>query len=191
MINWKSILTAIFVSFTIFFFNAGMSFSHDPVFPAEKLKTLFPQAQSFEQKNLYISDEQRAKIEGQLKSRLPEEDLKPSIYLAIVKDRPETPPKKAGAIIFIDAQGEGGKIEMGVVVGGKGDIIKVRIFENNEPPKLLDQSFLKQFEGKKAADSFKVGSDITAPEAVAKSAQAVASGARRGLLIINEMFRKK
>jgi len=191
MAKWKSILTALCVSTITLFFNAGAAFSHDLVFPAEKLKTLFPLAQSFEQKNLYISDEQRAKIEGPLKSRLPEEDLKPSIYLAIVKDSPETPPRKAAAIIFIDAQGEGGKIEMGVVVGGKGDIIKVRIFENRESPKLLDQSFLKQFEGKKAADSFKVGSDITAPDAAAKSAQTIASGAKRGILIINEMFRKK
>ena len=191
MAKWKSILATIGVSAALIVFNAGASLSHDLVFPAEKLKTLFPQAQSFEQKDLYISDEQRAKIEGQLKSRLPEEDLKPSIYLAIIKDRPETPPKKAAAIIFIDSQGERGKIEMGVVVGGKGELIKVRLFENKEPDQLTLPSFLKQFEGKKAADSFKVGSDITAPEAVAKSAQAVASGARRGLLIINEMFRKK
>lgn len=191
MVNWKSILTAIFVSFTIFFFNAGASFSHDLVFPSEKLKMLFPQAQSFEQKNLYISDEQRAKIEGQLKSRLPEEDLKPSIYLAIVKDRPETPSKKAAAIIFIDAQGEGGKIEMGVVVNGKGELIKVHLFENKEPEAISRPAFLKQFEGKKASDPFKAGTDITATGASLKSAQAVASGARRGLLVINELFRKK
>lgn len=191
MTKWKSILTSFCVITTVFFLSAGASFPHDLVFPAEKLKTLFPSAHSFEQKNLYISDEQRARIEGLLKSRLPEEDLKPSIYLAIVKDRPETPPRKAAAIIFIDAQGEKGKIEMGVVVGEKGELLKVHLFENKEPDQLTRPAFLKQFEGKKAADSFKVGSDITAPDAVAKSGQAVASGARRGILIINEMFRKK
>ncbi|MHB8879876.1 MAG: hypothetical protein ACYC69_00035 [Thermodesulfovibrionales bacterium] len=191
MTKWKSILAALCVSITTLFFNAGAAFSHDLVFPAEKLKTLFPLAQSFEQKNLYISDVQRAKIEGPLKGRLHEEDLKPSIYLAIVKDSPDTPPRKAAAIIFIDAQGEKGKIEMGVVVGGKGELLKVQLFENKEADQLTRPAFLKQFEGKKAGDSFKVGSDITAPDAAAQSAQAVASGAKRGILIINEMFRKK
>ncbi len=170
---------------------SSLSYAHDLVWPGEKLKALYPGAVSFEQKNLYVSDEQRAIIEKTLGGRLPQEDLRPSIYFAVVKDRPETPPKKAAAIIFIDAQGEGGKIEMGVVVSGRGDLMKVRIFENKESPKLLDQSFLKQFEGKKASESFKVGTDINAPRGSEKSAQAIASGARRGILIINEMFRKK
>jgi len=167
------------------------STAHDLVWPGEKLKALYPEAVSFEQKNLYVSDEQKAAIERALGSKLPEEDLKPSIYLAVVKATPDAPPRKAAAMMFIDAQGEGGKIEMGVVVSGKGELLMVRIFENKESQKLLGKSFLKQFEGKKASESFKVGMDITAPKAVVKSAKAVASGARRGLIIINEMFRKK
>ncbi len=191
MAKWKALLTAIGISTAIIFFTAGASSSHDPVFPAEKLKTLFPLALSFEQKNLYISDEQRAMIEGQLKSRLPEEDLRPSIYLAIVKDHPDSPPQKAAAIIFIDARGEGGKIEIGIVVSGRGKLIRVHVFENKEPEKLSRSDFLRQFEGKKASDMFQVGSDIQAPAGTEGSAQAIASGARRGLLIIEELFRKR
>lgn len=172
-------------------FFAVVSFAHDLVWPGEKLKALFPQAESFEQKNLYVSDEQRTAIEKALGSRLPEEDLKPSIYLAVVRSSPEAPPRKAAAMMFIDAHGEGGKIEMGVVVGGKGEIMKIYIFENKESEKLLQPQFLRQFEHKKASDLFKVGADISAPHGREKSAQAIASGARRGLLIINEMFRKK
>lgn len=186
-----SLVVSVLAILTSVLLISSLSYAHDLVWPGEKLKTLYPGAVSFEQKNLYVSDEQKAVIEKALGGRLPQEDLRPSIYFAVVKDRPETPPKKAAAIIFIDAQGEGGKIEMGIVVSGKGDIMKVRIFENKESPKLLDQSFLKQFEGKKASESFKVGIDINAPGAMVKSAQAVASGARRGILIINEMFRKK
>ncbi|MFI5294305.1 MAG: hypothetical protein ACHQ0Y_04700 [Thermodesulfovibrionales bacterium] len=188
--KWPSLVSA-FAVITSVLLISSLGYAHDLVWPGEKLRALFPKAESFEQKNLYVSDEQKAVIEKALGGRLPAEDLRPSIYFAAVKDRPEASPKKAAAIIFIDALGEGGKIEMGVVVSGKGDIMKVRIFENKESPKLLDQSFLKQFEGKKASESFKVGTDITAPAAMVKSAQAVASGARRGLLIINEMFRKK
>jgi hypothetical protein len=164
--------------------------AHDLVWPGEKLKALYPDAVSFEQKNLYVSDAQKTGIEKALGSRLPEEDLKPSIYLASVKDHPETPSKKVAAIIFIDAYGEGGKIEMGVVVNGKGELVKIHLFENKEPERITQQAFSKQFEGKKASEAFRVGTDITAPRSAEKSAQAVASGARRGMLIINELFRK-
>ena len=70
-----------------FLFLAAGSYAHDLVWPGEKLKILFPQATSFEQKNLYVSDEKKAFIEKDLGGRLPEEDLKPSIYLAIVKEQ--------------------------------------------------------------------------------------------------------
>lgn len=176
---------------TAFLFFAASSFAHDLVWPGEKLKVLFPQAEFFEQKNLYVSDEQKASLEKALGGRLPEEDLKPSIYFAIVRNMPDAPPRKAGAIIFIDGHGDGGKIEMGVVVSGKGELMKVQIFENKESPKLLEPAFLRQFEGKKASDPFKTGDDIKAPAGTDKAAQSIASGARRGLFIINELFRMK
>ncbi|HBR21775.1 MAG TPA: hypothetical protein DD713_04305, partial [Nitrospiraceae bacterium] len=166
-------LTIIFLLFFV-----QVSFAHDLVWPGEKLKALFPLAESFEQKNLYVSDEQRAALEKTLGYRLPEEDLKPSIYLAIVRDSQSSNPRKATAMMFIDAHGEGGKIEMGVVVSGKGDLMKVHIFENKEAEKLLQPQFLKQFENKKSSDLFKVGADISAPAGREKSAQAIASGAR-------------
>lgn len=169
----------------------SISRAHDLVWPGEKLKALFPQAESFEQKNLYVSDEQKANIEKTLGSRLQEEDMKPSIYLAVVRASAGAPPRKAAAMMFIDAHGDGGKIEMGVVVSGKGDLMKIHLFENRESDKLLQASFLKQFESKKASDPFKAGNDIKAPAGLEKPAQAIASGAKRGLLIINEMFRKK
>jgi len=97
------ILTVIAVTTMFMFFHACASFSHDVIFTAEKLKTFFPHAQSFGRRNLSPSDAGRARIEGQLKNRLPEEYLKPSIYGALFKELPETPPEKTAAIIFIDA----------------------------------------------------------------------------------------
>jgi hypothetical protein len=170
---------------------ATAAYSHDLMWPGEKLKSLFPQAESFEQKNLYVSDEQKAALEKALGSRLPEEDMKPSIYLAVVRSAPDGPVRKAAALMFVDAHGENGKIEMGVVVSGKGDLVKVQLFENKESEMLSQTAFLSQFAGKAGSDSFRVGADIKAPAGQEKSAQAVASGARRGMLIINEMFRKK
>lgn len=167
------------------------NYGHDLRWPGEKLKTLFPQAETFEQKNLYVSDEQRKNIENALGSKLPEEDLQPSIYLAIVRNSPDAPPKKAAAIIFIDAYGKGGKIEMGVVVSGRGGLVKVLIFENSEMEDIKRPVFLDQFTGKKEGDPFKTGEDISYSALERESAQAIASGAKRGLLIINETFKKK
>jgi hypothetical protein len=183
----KKIKSALVLSIFLFFIFPVLSSAHDLVWPGEKLKAMFPQAESFEQKNLYVSDEQRGRIESALGSKLPEEDLKPSIYLAVVRSSADSPPRKAAAMMFIDAYGEGGKVEMGVVVGGKGDIMKVLVFENNESREVTSDAFLKQLEGKKASDSF----TVKAPAGKEKPAQAIASGAKRGLLIINEMFRKK
>ncbi|SPQ01195.1 hypothetical protein NBG4_460018 [Candidatus Sulfobium mesophilum] len=181
-----------FIGFLISLFLASGAHTHDLVWPAEKLKALFPQAASFEQKNLYMSEEHRSSIEKALGSRLPEEDLKPSIYFAIIKTGSDSPPRKAAAIMFVDvAGGEGGKIEMGVAVSGNGELMKVILFENKETEKVTRPSLIKQFDGKKASEPFKVGTDISAPTGSEKSAQAIASGARRGLLIINEMFRMK
>ncbi len=167
------------------------SYGHDLVWPGEKLKSLFPTAESFEQKNLFLSDEQRKNIESALGSRLPEEDLQPSIYLAVVRSGPDAPRKKAAAIMFIDAYGKGGKIEMGIVVSGRSELMKILIFENREAENLRQPAFLAQFSGKKAGEPFKTGEDITSPAREEKSAQAIASGAKRGLLIINEVFKKK
>ena len=169
----------------------SVNYGHDLVWPGEKLKALFLQAVCFEQRNLYVSDEQRKNIEASLGSKLPEEDLRPSIYLAVVRKSSDSPPKKAAAIIFIDAYGKGGKVEMGIVVSGKGILEKVLIFENNEAESIRQTLFLEQFAGKKAGDPFKTGEDISYPALEGKSAQAIASGAKRGVLIINEMFRKK
>ena len=177
--------------FTFLIFVGGLATAHDLVWPGEKLKALVPQAVSFEQKNLYVSDDEKAAIEKTLGGRLPEEDLKPSVYFAIVKPNENARPRKAAVIIFIDAVGEGGKIEMGVVVSGKGELMKVQLFENREPKALSQVDFLSQFEDKKASDKFKVNSDVRAPRGTEKSAQAIASGARRGLIIINELFRRQ
>jgi hypothetical protein len=168
-----------------------VSFAHDLVFPAEKLNTLYPEAISFEQKDLYMSDQQRIRIEEKLAVSLPEEDLKPSIYFVIAKQTEDAPPRKVAVIMFIDAYGDGGKIEIGVVVGRKGELIKMLLFENKESASLTTRSFLNQYEGKKAADLFVVGKDIVSPAGDEKTAQSIASGARRGALIINELLRKK
>jgi hypothetical protein len=58
----KTLKTILFLLLLIPLYTS-VSFGHDLVWPGEKLKALFPQAESFEQRNLYVSDEQRKHIE--------------------------------------------------------------------------------------------------------------------------------
>lgn len=167
------------------------AYGHDTVWPGEKLQAMYPAAQSFEQRNLYVSDTQKARIEAVLGATLPEEDLKPSIYLAVVRKDVDDRPRREAILLFIDAQGQGGVVETGIVVNTRGELAAVRIFENREPEAIRGKSFLDQFAGKTAAAPFAVGQDIAAPPGLEKTAQAIASGARRGLLIVDELFRRK
>jgi hypothetical protein len=189
----KHLLTGIgFMSLlaTLILFSSYEAFGIHPVWPGNKLKIIFPGAVSFEQKKLFILDEQEQRIEEMLGFQVRDEDLWPSIYLAVQRKTPDERPKKVAAIIFVKAYGEGGKIELGVVVGRKGTLVRVHIFENNEPEVIASTDFLEQFKGKKAGDSFQVGRDIVSPEKHKRSAQAIASGAKKGLVIINEMLRR-
>src|SRR5512147_616165 len=94
--KWSLLLSAL-AAIILVLLISSLSYAHDLVWPGEKLKILYPGAVSFEQKNLYVSDEQKAVIEIILGGRLPEEDLRPSIYFAVVKGRHEGAPKKAAA----------------------------------------------------------------------------------------------
>ena len=165
--------------------------AHDTVWPGDKLKILAPAAESFEQRNLYVSDQQRRHLETALGTTLPEEDLKPSIYFSIIKKTPDGPPRRSEVILFIDAIGQQGKIETGVVITGKGRLARIHLFENQESPLLAANDFLAQFNGKGSADSFVVGQDIKAPAGQEESARAIAAGARRGLLLVEELFKKR
>lgn len=182
---FSAILVSIF-----FLFSAAIASAHDAVFPGEKLKSILPAAESFEQRNLYLSEEQQARIEKDLGVTLNEEDKKPSVYFAVERD-PDGKAHRSAVVLFIDAQGLGGKIETGIMISSKGELLKVAVFENTEQEAVLNPSFLSQFAAKKSADPFQVGKDITAPVGQEKSAQAIASGVRRGMLILQELFRKK
>jgi hypothetical protein len=187
----KHLLTGIgFMSLlaTLILFSSYEAFGIHPVWPGNKLKIIFPGAVSFEQKKLFILDEQEQRIEEMLGFQVRDEDLWPSIYLAVQRKTPDERPKKVAAIIFVKAKSEGGKIDLGVVVGRKGNLLRVHIFENNGHEVIVSTDFLEQFKGKKAGDLFQVGRDIVSPEKHKRSFQAIASGAKKGLVIINEML---
>lgn len=67
--KWSFFLSALAILASVLF-TGSLSYAHDLVWPGGKLKILFPQATSFEQKNLYVSDEKKAVLEKALGARL-------------------------------------------------------------------------------------------------------------------------
>jgi len=168
-----------------------LAMAHDTVWPGDKLQILAPAAASFEQRNLYLADQQRQRLEAALGTALPVEDLQPSIYFSIVKKTPDGPSKRDEVILFVDADGKEGKIEIGSVITGQGRLARVHLFENKEDQSLVAADFLGQFSGKSAAEPFVVGRDITAPAGQEESARAIAAAVRRSLLLVEELFRRR
>lgn len=174
-------------------FIAPPAFCHDAVWPGEKLKTLVPQASSFEQRNLYVSTSQQKFIEEALGGiNLPPEDLKPSVYFAVIKEGPNDKPRRSAVILFVDAKGVNGEIETAIVIDTKSRLLQLHIFENSESPTLSSVEFLGQFTGKVYSDAFVLGQDLTMVKGLnPANGQAVASGAKRGMVIVNELFRRR
>ncbi len=157
---------------------SGFCFAHSRTWPGKQLGEALPEAATFAQKQASLTTEQISWVEKNLGEALRTEDRTPSFYLGTSKDG-----AIVGTAIFIDAIGVNGKIEMGLAIDSAGQVMRVVLFEHSESSRLAANAFLKQFAGKKAAQKFKVGVDVTSPSGDEKSAQIVATAVRRGLLL--------
>jgi len=103
--------------------------------------------------------------------------------------------KRVGTVMTHAGKGQFGAIEVvvAVVAGDSGPVIKeVRIQRDREKAKaaLRSKEFLGQFQGLGLNDPFKVGDDIkTAAQGADKASQAVATAARKLLVVYDELGR--
>lgn len=106
------------------------------------------------------------------------EDRTPTFYVGL-----DGGGASVGVVVFLDADGVNGKIEMADAVAPNGRLWHVVLYEHAEPASVGKFEFLKQLVAKSGGDHFMVGMDVTAPAGAEKSAQAVATAARRGVLM--------
>ena len=136
-----------------------------------------------------ITDAQRGKIEKRLGFALDADETQFK-YFPVYKGE-----KRVGTVMTHAGKGQFGAIEVVVAVieGDSGPVIKaVRIQRDREKAKaaLRSKEFLGQFKGKGLNDAFKVGDDLkTATEGAEKASQAVATAARKLLIVYNEFGR--
>lgn len=182
------LLSAILVLWT------SLVWTHESAWPGKRLAGVFPKAKSFKARQVTLTAEQIARLEKETGSRIEGEDKTPTFYVAYgpVESGKSGELQPMGAVVFIDAVGEHGNMEVNVAVTPRGALQAVSLWKHQESKQLESPEFLKQFEGgKKATDTFQVGKDITAVPGAEKASQAMATAAKRGLLMFQEVFGKK
>ena len=152
--------------------------AHQKSWPGKKLSATFPAGKNFVQKQVTLNAAQIKWVENGLGEKIRTEDSTPVFYATTSADAPASI-----WVVFLDATGANGKIEMGVAVSSAGKVINVAVLDSSESKDLQTLSFLKQFVGKVGTEKFKVGDDVRAPEGQSVAAQAIASTVRRGLLL--------
>jgi len=136
-----------------------------------------------------ITDAQKQRVEERLGFTLDADETQFK-YFPVFKGK-----ERAGTVMTHVGKGQFGAIEVvvAVVKGDSGPVIRdVRIQRDREKAKaaLRSQDFLGQFKGKGLTDTFIVGEDIeTAVEGAEKTSQAVATAARKLLVVYDGLGR--
>lgn len=136
-----------------------------------------------------ITDAQKQKIEKRLGFALDADETQFK-YFPVFKGK-----QRVGTVMTHAGKGQFGAIEVvvAVVEGDSGPVIKeVRIQRDREKAKaaLRGKEFLGQFKDKGLTDTFMVGEDIeTAVDGAEKASQAVATAARKLLIVYDELGR--
>jgi hypothetical protein len=136
-----------------------------------------------------ITDAQKQKVEKRLGFALDADETQFK-YFPVFKGK-----QRVGTVMTHAGKGQFGAIEVvvAVVAGDSGPIIKeVRVQRDREKAKaaLRGKEFLGQFSGKGLTDTFKVGEDLkTAVKGAEKASQAIATAARKLLIVYDELGR--
>lgn len=153
-------------------------FAHDRAWPGRRLAETMPEASTFTARPVPLSAAQIDWVAKALGAAVPPEDRAPTFYVGI-----DSAGAAVGVVIILDADGVNGTVEMADGIAPDGKLLRVALFEHAEPSAVGKADFLGQLAGKGASDMFMVGHDLTAPAGAEKSAQAIATAARRGLLL--------
>ncbi|MEK7395340.1 MAG: hypothetical protein AAB116_00235 [Candidatus Poribacteria bacterium] len=178
----------------IFILSSTLILAHEAAWPGKRLAGVFPNAKNFKARQVTLNAEQTASIEKATGTKIGTEEKTPTFYIAYGIDKESKSDKlqSIGAVVFIDAVGERGNMEVNVAISLKGTLYSVSLWKNKESKQLGSNEFLKQFnEKKKPEDPFQIGKDIVAAKGSEKASQAIATAAQKGWFMFREVFGKK
>lgn len=178
-------IIVLFILVIVFVANSFKISAHEVSWPGKRLRKAFLEAEGFKQRQVSLTKSQINFIEKELGEKIGSEDTSPVFYIAYRGK------KVIGVIVFVDAFGEYGKIELSVVMGPNGKVKNVDVWEQSDTRKIQEKPFLNQFIGKKAFEPFEIGKDITPVEDAKISSRAVAKAVKKALLLIYQVFLRR
>lgn len=155
--------------------------------PGKRLAEVFPKAKSFKAHQVTLAAEDIAYVEKETGTKIKGEDRSPTFYIAygIGEENKSDKLQIIGAVVFMDAVGQHGNMEINVAVSPKGTLHSISFWKHKESKQLESKEFLKQFdEVKKPTDPFQIGKDITPVTDAEKASQSVATAAKMGWLMV-------
>lgn len=161
--------------------------AHEKGFPEKTLKQAFPEAESFITKTKVLTPTESQAVEKMAGSKLPPEDTKLTVYIAIGMDKATQKRKSLGTVLFLDTKGRKGSIDLAVAYNLDGTVHKVVILENQDDKSIESPSFLNQLGGKGTNDMLIVGHDIKF-NGDKKAAEAVVAAVKRGMYLLRVLF---
>ncbi len=166
--------------------SATLAWGQEITLPNEKLASIFPNAANFLEKKADLTPEKVASIEEEIGTKLRPEDLKPTFYIAVNKNK-----KPIGLALLLAVKGPNGVISGGVGLDMTGKVVKVEIHKHSEAAGIAADKFLNQFQGKGIEGKFKVGEDVKSFDGAQAASQAVALLPQKTLAISYALFLKR
>ena len=178
-----------YLSLGIICLLASSAIAHDRAWPGKRLASLWPEAAKFTSKQVNLSAARIAQLEAD-GITLGAEDKSPVFYFANAAGKGKSA-RTLGIILFIDAYGANGNMEISVGMTADGTVKKLNIWEHSEDKGVAAEEFLNQFIGKKRSDSFKAGTDYKPAETARKASDAVALSVKKALGITDAVYGRK
>lgn len=155
-----------------------------------------PDSEKIEEKKVIASEEKMASIKKQLGGKLTHLINKESLVINQNKEFTFYYCSKNNEVmdisLVLDEPGKWGLIKFLICLNLGGDVKKVNVLEYQEARgrPIAAQSFLRQFEGKKADSSLKLGEDIQGITGATVSSEAVCFAVKKAIVLYKELALK-
>ncbi|GMV39359.1 MAG: hypothetical protein AMXMBFR64_10750 [Myxococcales bacterium] len=150
---------------------------------ASLLKDFFSTSQRVTFKKLALDATQRAAVENRLGKRPPAEV---TVYYGMTGTTVD------GFAIIDNELGQHEPITFGVLIGTDGAMkrLEIMVYRESHGDEVREGRFRRQFVGRKASDPVRHGADIVAVTGATISSKSMANGARRALVLVDELLIK-
>jgi len=151
--------------------------------PEEALRRLIPEAETFREAPIRLSNSQKSRVEGLLGTAVREET-----YPSWIAERAGLAIAHA---VLLNVVGKEQPITFLVAVGADGTVrgVEVLVYRESEGSEIRSGRFIRQFVGKTLAAPLKLGRDIEAISGATLSSRSTAYAVKKSLALVDVVYR--